>query len=271
MGELIFIGMGLYSEKSITLEGIEVAMECDEVYVELYTSVMPGLRLDSLEKLLRRKIRVLTRKELEDGMYEIIDKARKRRIALMVPGDPFMATTHQIIRVEAEKRGVKTRIINGVSIFTAIPGLTGLHSYKFGRSVTLVHPVDGVKPYTVYEVVKSNLKMGLHSIILLDIKVEEGIFMTIPEAVRILQDMEEELQEGIFTPNRLVIGIARAGAPDFVVKADALSKLKHYDFGPPPHTLVVPSEKLHFTEAEALYVLAKAPQELLRGVKGWRR
>jgi len=47
-----------------------------------------------------------------------------------------------------------------------------------------------------------------------------------------------------------------------VIKADLLGKLINYDFGEPPHTLIVPG-KLHFIEAEALIVLAKAPESIL--------
>jgi len=36
----------------------------------------------------------------------------------------------------------------------------------------------------------------------------------------------------------------------------------NYDFGAPPHTLIVPG-KLHFMEVEALITLADAPQEVM--------
>ena len=48
-----------------------------------------------------------------------------------------------------------------------------------------------------------------------------------------------------------VIGCARLGSDDFMVKYGTLEELKRFDFGKPPHCLIIPG-KLHFAEEEML-------------------
>ena len=51
-----------------------------------------------------------------------------------------------------------------------------------------------------------------------------------------------------------------------MVKAGYVRDLINYDFGEPPHSIVFPG-KLHFMEAEALIVLAGAPERIRRMVE----
>ena len=95
----------------------------------------------------------------------------------------------------------------------------------------------------------------------LDINAEEQKYLTIKEALKILLELEKLKKEQIITSRTLVIGVARAGSYEPVVKAGYLEEVINYDFGVPPHTLVFPG-KLHFMEAEALIALAGAPQEV---------
>ena len=46
-----------------------------------------------------------------------------------------------------------------------------------------------------------------------------------------------------------------------MVKAGYIEEIINHDFGAPPHTLIFVG-KLHFMEAEALMVLADAPNEI---------
>ena len=81
MGEIVFIGLGLFDEKDITVKGLEAARNADAVFAEFYTSSLRGTTVETLELLIRKPIRVLTRKELEQGT-EILEAARDRRVAL---------------------------------------------------------------------------------------------------------------------------------------------------------------------------------------------
>ena len=68
MGELVFVGLGLYDERDISLQGVEAAREADEVFAEFYTSLMPGLSLQKLEKLIQKRIVMVSRRELEEEL-----------------------------------------------------------------------------------------------------------------------------------------------------------------------------------------------------------
>ena len=66
LGELVFIGLGLNSEKSISLLGIEKARKADSVFIELYTSLMPELDIRKLEELVRKQVHIVSRRDLEE-------------------------------------------------------------------------------------------------------------------------------------------------------------------------------------------------------------
>ena len=80
----------------------------------------------------------------------ILEAAKKGKAVFLVPGDPFIATTHVTLRIDAEKQGIKTRIVHGTSIISAIVSLSGLHNYKFGKTVTIPFPENfSETPYNV--------------------------------------------------------------------------------------------------------------------------
>ena len=262
MGELVFIGLGMYDEKDLSIRGLEEIRTSDTVFAEFYTSLMAGLSSENLQSMAKRKISVVSRKDLEEESGQsVLDRAKKEKVAFLVPGDPLIATTHVDLRIRAEKQGIKTRIVHSASIISAVIGLSGLQNYKYGRSVTIPFPQQGFTPETPYEVITENRKLGLHTLCFLDIDAEEEKYMTIREALRTLQTVEERRRENVVNGNTLVVGIARAGSPNPTVKADYVQALMKYDFGPEPHALIFPGE-LHFMEADALTILAKGPPEI---------
>jgi len=253
-GELLFIGLGLYDEKDISVKGLEAARACDILYAEFYTSKLTGTSLSSLEKHVGKHITVLEREAVEQGKI-ILDAAQEKRVGFLTAGDTMAATTHVDLRLRAEKKGIKTRVIHGSSVFTAVPGLLGLQHYKFGRSTTLVFPEKSFFPTSPYTVVQENQERGLHTLILLDINRETNRYMTIAEGVDLLLKMARNADSALIDENTLMCGVARAGSHDPVVKAGPAKLLKNMDFGPPLHTLVVPGS-LHFMEEKALETFA---------------
>ena len=262
MGELVFVGLGLCDEKDISLCGLEEARKADAVFAEFYTSLMPGLSLQKLEGLIGKRVFVVSRQTLEeqDGK-PILQEAKKGKAAFLVSGDPLIATTHVDLRIHAEKQGIKTRVIHGASIVSAVVGLSGLQNYKYGRSVTIPFSEKGFASETPYKVILENRVMGLHTLCYLDIKAEEQRYMTIKEGLQSLLDIEKQKKRHVITLNTLVLGIARAGSDNPTIKAGYIGDMINHDFGPPPHTLVFPA-KLHFMEAEALITLAGAPEQI---------
>ena len=265
MKELVFIGLGLNDEKGISLKGLEETKTADHVFLELYTSLLPDFSLKHLEALSGKRVHVVARRNLEEENGALIlNAAEKGKAVLLVPGDPFIATTHVALRIEAKKRGVKTRIVHGASILSAVIGLSGLHNYKFGKAVTIPFPENFSE--TPYNVIAQNKKLGLHTLCLLDLKVDEKRFLSIKEALALLLESEQKRKKRIVTPNTLVVGVARVGSNVPTVKAGCIKRLLNYDFGDPPHSLIFLGQ-LHFMEAEALIAFAGAPAKLRRLAK----
>jgi len=263
--ELVFVGLGLHDEKGISLRGLEETKTADHVFMELYTSLLPDFSLKHFETLSGKQVQLVSRSNLEEENGALIlNAAEKSKAVLLVPGDPFIATTHVTLRIEAEKRGIQTRIIHGASIISAIIGLSGLHNYKFGKTVTIPFPENFSE--TPYNVIAQNKKLGLHTLCLLDIKADEKRFLSIPKGLELLLRIEQKRKKRIATPNTLAIGIARVGSQAPVLKAGIIKKLLNYDFGDPPHSLIFPG-KLHFMEAEALMAFAGAPAKVRSMVK----
>jgi diphthine synthase len=259
--EIVFVGLGLNDELGISLHGVEEVRSAKNVFIELYTSLLPDFSMDHLKEIVGKKITVVARKELEEQNGEtILEAAKTGKTVLLVPGDPLIATTHIALRILAEKKGIRTRVVHGASILSAIMGMSGLHNYKFGKSVTIPFP-DETPSETPYETITQNAKLGLHTLCLLDVKAEKERYLTVYEGLQSLLKMEQKRKEGIIKPETLAVGIARAGSKAPTVRAGFVKNLLNYDFGLPPHTLIFPG-KLHFMEAEALIVLAGAPEQL---------
>jgi diphthine synthase len=257
---LTIVGLGL-QEGGISLLGLREAKGADAVYAELYTSLVPGLDLSGLEREIGKPVRILCRETLEERPEEILEASRRGRVVLLVPGDPMVATTHIDLRLRAWREGIQTRVIHSASVSSAAPGLAGLQTYKFGPSATIPFPDNpSNRPY---EVLAENRGRGLHTLLLLDLRAEEGRAMTANEGIDILLGLEEKIGKRVFTPETLTVVVARAGSEDAAVRADGAMRLREIDFGPPPHVLMVPG-RLHFVEAEALRAFAGAPGEVLR-------
>jgi len=262
LSDLIFVGLGLNDEESISLHGLDEVKNAKYAFIELYTNFMPNFSVNRLEEISGKKLHVVSRKELEEENGEIILKAAKRgKTVFLVPGDPLMATTHIDLRIRAEKQGLKTRVVHGASIISAAIGLSGLQNYKFGKSITVPFPQGDIISEAPYKTILENQVMNLHTLCLLDMKAEEKRYMTIKEGLQLLLDVEKNRKKHVVTLNTLVVGIARAGSLAPVVRADYLGELIDYDFGAPPHALIFPS-RLHFMEAEALVTLTKAPERI---------
>jgi diphthine synthase len=264
LNELVFVGLGLYDEKDISLRGLEELREADAVFAEFYTSLMPGLSIRKLEEMTGKAVKIVSRRVLEEEEgQQLFEAAKKEKVVFLVPGDPLIATTHVDLRIRAEKMGIRTRVIHGASAVSAVRGISGLQNYKYGKAVTIPFSEKGFVSETPYNVIMENRKRGLHTMCYLDIKAEEQRYLTIKEALQTLIETEKQKRKQVITSKTLVMGVARAGSTEPVVKAGYIEEVINYDFGAPPHTLIFPG-KLHFMEAEALITLAEAPEEVRR-------
>lgn len=260
MREIVFVGIGLNDEKGISLKGLEEIKNSENIFIELYTNFMPNFSIKNLEFISGKKINRLSRRELEEEDGKIIlDATERGKTVFLVPGDPLIATTHISLRLEAKKRKIRTRIVHGASVISAIIGQTGLHNYKFGKTVTI--PLSGNYSETPYKVIIQNKKRGLHTLCLLDINTKSQQFLSIKEALRTLLDIEQKRKKQVTTLNTFAIGVARIGNSSQFIKANNIENLLKIDFGGPPQSLIFPGE-LHFMESEALIAFAQAPPRI---------
>jgi len=261
MGELVFIGLGLYDEGDISIKGLEAARGCSRLFAEFYTAKLSGTTIEKLQKTMGKDITVLNRNEFEKGDI-IIEKAKSDCVGVLVAGDPMTATTHIALRLRAKKEGIKTRVIPAASIITAAPALLGLHIYKFGRTTTLGYPQDNFFPTSPYDVIKGNMENGLHTLVLLDIDAEQKRYMNPREALELLMRMEDGKKEGVISQDSLVCVLGNVGSQEFEARAGYLNNLIKEDYGEGLYCLIIPG-KLHFMEAEALIEFGGGPKEIL--------
>ncbi len=254
VARLYIIGIGIFPDY-LTVRAIEVLRKVSHIFLECYTSALP---IDELKKVLyehvgEKALEILTRKDIEeDNCIKILKRLDSGQdVALLVPGDPMIATTHSYIRVLVRKKGHEVVIIHGVSILNSVISFLGLSPYRFGPVATVTYPRMGVYSERPYDVTKDNLARNLHTILLLDIR-DDGGFMTVLEAVEILRELEKRRREGVFVEDRVIIGVARLGYPDQRV---CIMRLRDADkasgLGDPPHTVVVPARLAEY-EAEVL-------------------
>ena len=256
---LYFIGLGL--EQSPSLKASRILRECEHVYYESYTS--PVVNEEIMSELGRLTdsgvIESVKREFVEDGR-KILESARSSTIALLCSGDPMVATTHQELRMRAITQGIQTRIIHASSVVSAVGGELGLHSYSFGRIVTMTRePMQ----YTAYTTIFRNLLYGLHTTVLLEWDEASNFFLNPGSAVRSLLDAERDLHYGIFADETLLLIASRIGTENARINALSFGELESAQLGEPPHVLVIPG-RLHFTEREALGALVGKNPELFQ-------
>lgn len=168
-----------------------------------------------------------------------MENVRHKEVALFVPGDPLIATTHIDLVYEAKRKRIPVKIIHNASIFSAI-GETGLQIYKFGKTATI--PLNG-RLENVKTTLRNNKKLGLHTLLLLDVDRETNINMTASEAVKLL------LKAKLLKDYDKVVAFSRAGGESKVFYDIAKEFLtKKIDL---PAVLIIPG-KLHFRERDFL-------------------
>ena len=249
------VGLGL-KPGHLTAEALEAVKRCRQVFLENYTSrYAEGARRD-LEKLLGREVKELGRKEVEEGFGKILARARRSPTALLVFGNPLVATTHVQLLLDARRLGVDFRVIPGVSV-TDFLAKTGLDAYKFGRVTTIVYPQENYAPESFYDAIEKNKSIGLHTLCLLDIQAEKGRMMTIKEALHILQGIEQKRGKKLLFNGAKLVGLCGLGGENELIAAGRAARLLDFAFEGFPQSLIVCGE-LNEKEIEAMKVLCES-------------
>ena len=240
---IYLISLGLHDRKDMSIRAIETAKKCDKLYIERYTNFYRTSNSE-LGRLLGKKITELSREEMENG-EKIIKEAKNNKVGIMIIGDALTATTHTSLILDAHKKGIKTEVIHGSSILTAV-GETGLSLYKFGKTTSIPFAHQTVQE--PYNVIRSNNDM--HTLILLDLRPGENKYMTTQEAINYLLEVEENRKDKVFLNETKVVIVAALGGEKEIKygKAVEMAKIKLKGV---PQCLIVPG-KLHFMEEEFL-------------------
>ncbi|KAL9009860.1 MAG: hypothetical protein Q9173_005150 [Seirophora scorigena] len=259
---LYLVGLGLADETDITVKGLNIVKKADRVYLEAYTSILM-VDKNKLEAYYERPIIVADREMVESNDEDILARADVENVAFLVVGDPFGATTHSDLVLRARQQHIPIQIIHNASVMSAV-GATGLQLYNFGQTVSMVFFTDTWKPSSFYDRVRENRQIGLHTLMLLDIKVKEQSeenlargrkifepprFMTAGQCAAQMLEIEESRGEGAYAPGSLAVAVARLGAPDQQMVAGTLKQISVTDLGAPLHSLVLLG-KAHDLERE---------------------
>jgi diphthine synthase len=261
MGRLSFVGLGL-GPKGITREGVEELRSSDFVYLEYYTAPHEPRLLQEVHDATGKRLSVVDRTFVEDGR-RILDEARDNRVALAVIGDPMIATTHNELRVRAIRDGIETRIVHAATVASAAASASGLHSYKFSRTVTVTREtVDRLSQ--AYHILHQNLLEGAHSLLLLEYDVKSGEGVAPPDAIAGLLLAEGNFKRGVVAGSTFALVVSRLGREDAQMSAGSFEELAKNNYGEPPHSLIIPG-KLHFTEADAIAAIFSVDPSKVKG------
>ena len=259
------IGLGLFDENDMSLKALKCLKDMDKIYAEFFTSRLFGSSLGAIEELVGKDIEILVRSEVEEE-NKFLEESKEKNIALITGGDPLIATTHSEFLVECKRKNIEYEVIHGSSILSSAPAISGLQAYKFGKVTTIPFPDHNYYPKSPYHAIEENLKINMHTLVLLDIQAHKDRYMTVNEGLEYLMNIKEDLgEEGIIDEKTLAIGIARVGSKNCIVKAGEISQLIDYDFGGPLHCIIIPSS-LHIVEAEYLVEIAGASPEILKSL-----
>jgi diphthine synthase len=229
---LILIGSGVSFD--FTLSGLDELKSCDEAFIERYTNPIEDSKLASLQERIGKKVSLLERGQVESSF--LVKKAKDSDVALIASGDPLTATTHITLVMEAKEKKIPVKIIHNSSIYSAAPARAGLQIYRFGKTASLVNPRENYKPTSSLEIVRKNLEMDMHSLVLLDTEPK-------PMEAKAALEMLSEFDSAVV--------ISRLGEPEEKITYGKISELKNKELGRAPFSVIIPA-KLHLLEEEYL-------------------
>ncbi len=250
---LYLIGLGL-NEQGISKEGLLALEKCGKVYLENYTVDFP-YPLEEL-KLGKKRIIPLERKDVESNM--LIKEAKGTNVALLVYGCPLFATTHVSLILDAREQDVRVRVIYSASVFDAV-ACTGLELYKFGKITSMPKwnsALNGkekkYEPDSFIDVIKDNLSIKAHSLVLVDIGL--GFLDALIQLEKACKNKNLKLEK--------IIVCSQLGSLEHEnekIYYDSIENLKKLGkIVKLPFCLIIPASELHFMEKEALERLEKS-------------
>lgn len=239
----------------MSMKGRAILETCNLIYIERFTGYLSESELRELRLHCKHDdnvVNVVGRLFVEDGR-DILEQASNNEVAIIVYGDPLIATTYIELFLRATKRSIKVEVIHSASGITSLIGESGLQIYKFGRTSTIMsEPQSAV---SVYNTLFDNLLLGNHTLILTEYnETKDNIspfFLDPNDAMKMLLDVEKDQRSRAFTEETYVIVASRIGRADKKIISGQTRSLLETNYGTGPHSLIVPG-RLHFVEKEAI-------------------
>lgn len=219
---LFLIGLGL-GKDDLSLLALETAKRCQLLFVETYTATLPEGYVGQIEAQVGKKAVKLSRGDMEERVKQTVSLAKEKDVAIMVPGDPLIATTHAILLNEARAQGIGTKVIHAPSVFSIAVGESGLDVYKFGPTATIPFWSESYKPVSFLDVIDRNLGAGLHTLVLLDLEQGTARPMRANEAKQILLDALQANPKGNIGPDTRVLVMASIAREDASVTCTTIA------------------------------------------------
>jgi diphthine synthase len=252
---LWLIGLGIEGLGGMSMKGRAILETCNLIYIERFTGYLSESELRELRLHCKHDdnlVNVVGRLFVEDGR-DILEQASNNEVAILVYGDPLIATTHIELFLRATKRSIKVEVIHSASGITSLIGESGLQIYKFGRTSTVMsEPQSAI---SVYNTLFDNLLLGNHTLILTEYNETKDtispFFLDPNDAMKMLLDVEKDQRSRAFTEETYVIVASRIGRADKKIISGQTRSLLGTNYGTGPHSLIVPG-RLHFVEKEAI-------------------
>ncbi|MCL5100330.1 MAG: diphthine synthase [Candidatus Marsarchaeota archaeon] len=247
---LFLVGLGL-ENKDISARALEVLQTCDSILIDTYTAPIFPEYISYIEEKTKRKLITADRHMLEENVKETIKDAKTKDIAILIPGDPLVATTHHIILDSAKSLKIAYHVYHSSSIFSAAIGESRLDIYKFGRITTIPFWSEKYKPVSFIDVIKINLDNDEHTLLLVDVNPKTNSTMDLKTALGLLLKAENERKHKIITESTEIFVLGDIGMKtQLILFSDIESLLKNDYFNGKKISIIIPG-KLTFAEDEA--------------------
>lgn len=221
---LLLIGMGLDS-KDLSSKSIDALRQCDHIYAERYTTPVSEEQISFVESETGKQVLFLSRSDLEEDVKKTVNRSQNDTVAILVPGDPLIATTHRIIINEARNQGIVVKVFHSSSILSAAIGESSLDFYRFGPTVTVPRWSAHYEPCSFIDSISRNLKEREHTLLLFDIDPKKGETLGILEAIGIVRKAARRKRSRRISDASTVIVLGDVGREDQVLFLSTIGKL----------------------------------------------
>lgn len=249
---LFLVGIGLTNRELNPV--ILTQLRNAEMLLDPYTNFIDESDINYLEGLLSKGIKRLERSDLEENSLSIVRRAKNSDIAILVSGDPLIATTHHTILDLAKQEKVAYKVSHASNVFSAAIGESGLDIYKFGPTTTVTFWAENYRPVSFIDVIKKNQDNEQHTLCLLDYHYKEKRRMKLAEAVQLLHVADDKQKYGLTTEKTKLLLLGDLGKETQTIRYvsfENMNKELLKEFEGKIICIIFPG-KMNFAEEEAL-------------------